>query len=410
MRVGAIITEYNPFHNGHKYQIETFKKESNLDYIIVIMSGNFTQRGEPAWMPKHSRTKMALLGGADLVIELPLYYATGSAALFAYGAIAHLNALGCVDELCFGCESENSFDDLINSLNGASSILANEPTEYKKYLNYFLQQGLSFPSAREKALTSTMNDACGLFSPNNILALEYMTALKKTHSSIVPKPMIRKGPGYHSLEIEETFASASSIRHQLNEQTLPDAIHGVPETSREIMKSNLFYNYPITLNDFSLLLGQAYLFNQDRLTEFIDINEDIANRMHKFFDTFTNLENYLSDLKTKSLTHTRLSRCMIHLLTGQSKEKFKNDTKNGYAHYARVLGFRKKSSGLLHYIKRESSIPLITKMASYKEVLNEDGVSMIESDIYASNLYRTVIQNKYGNTLKNEFTEQIVII
>ena len=105
MKIGAIIAEYNPFHNGHKYQIEKFKKESGLDYVIVIMSGNFTQRGEPAWMPKHSRAKMALLNGADLVIELPLYYATGSASVFAEGAIAHLNALGCVEELCFGCES-----------------------------------------------------------------------------------------------------------------------------------------------------------------------------------------------------------------------------------------------------------------------------------------------------------------
>ena len=103
MKIGAVIAEYNPFHNGHQYQLETFRRQSDLDYIIVCMSGNFTQRGEPAWMPKHLRARMALLGGADLVIELPVYFATGSASIFAEGGIAHLDALGCVDELCFGC-------------------------------------------------------------------------------------------------------------------------------------------------------------------------------------------------------------------------------------------------------------------------------------------------------------------
>ena len=410
MKIGAIIAEYNPFHNGHKYQIEKFKKESHLDYVIVIMSGNFTQRGEPAWMPKHSRAKMALLGGADLILELPIYYATGSASRFAEGAIAHLNALGCVNELSFGCESELNFNELLENLEEASSILIDEPDIYKENLNYFLRHGYSFPSAREKALNTLMDHADELFMPNNILALEYMIALKRTKSSILPKPLIRKGPGYHSLDINEHFASASSIRHQLNENVPPEELQGLPQESLDIIKKSLHYNFPVTLNDFSLIVAYSYMQNQSCLTDFMDINEDIANRMHKCFDSYSNLDTYLQEMKNKSITHTRLSRCMIHLITKQTKNQFYKDTKNSYAHYARILGFKKSSANLLHYIKETASIPMITKTAVYKELLTPEGTSLFEADLYASQLYRMVLQNKYGQHLKNEFNEQIVII
>ena len=410
MKVGAIIAEYNPFHNGHKYQIEKFRQDANLDYVIVIMSGNFTQRGEPAWMPKHYRAKMALLGGADLILELPIYYATGSAKRFAEGAIAHLNALGCVDELCFGCESELDFNELLKNLEQASSILMEEPDSYKEALNLFLRKGYSFPSAREKALTTIMDHADELFMPNNILALEYMIALKQSNSSISPRPLIRKGPGYHSLDVNEQFASASSIRHQLSENISPDHLQGLPEESLEVIKKCLNRNFPVTLNDFSLIAGYGYIQNQDHLTDYMDINEDIANRMHKCFDSYSKLDAYLLEMKNKSITHTRLSRCIIHLITGQTQERFFSDTKSGYAHYARILGFKKNASHLLSLLKQSSAIPMITKTAVYKDLLNNEGVSMFEADLYAAQLYRMVIQNKYGQHLKNEFNEQIVII
>ena len=321
MKVGAIIAEYNPFHNGHKYQIEKFKNESQLDYVLVIMSGNFTQRGEPAWMPKHLRTEMALLGGADLVIELPLYYATGNASLFAEGAIAHLNALGCVDELCFGCETDNSIESLKIKLDQAADILINEPDEYKIALVQYLKEGYSYPSARERALAAFFEDCSDLFSPNNILALEYLISLKKTKSLIQPKPIIRYGPGYHDLNAEHCFASASAIRSQLSHE-VPENVQGLPIESLSIIKDHYHHSMPLCMNDFSHAFAMSYMLNKDILNTYLDINDDLANLMIKNYDAFTNLEDYISSIKNKAYTYTRLSRCINHILTKQKRAAF----------------------------------------------------------------------------------------
>ncbi len=409
MKVGAIIAEYNPFHNGHKYQIAKFKKESQLDYVLVIMSGNFTQRGEPAWMPKHSRAEMALMGGADLVIELPLYYATANASLFAEGAIAHLNALGCIDELCFGCETDDSIEALTSKLDQASDILIKEPDEYKSLLLQYIKEGYSYPSARERALSSFFEDCVELFSPNNILAMEYIISLKKTKSLIQPKPIVRKGLGYHDLNAEHSFASASAIRKQLS-QGIPDDIQGLPLESLSIIQKNYHYSMPLSMNDFSNAFAISYILNKDVLNTYLDINDDLANLIMKHFETFTDLDSFISTIKNKAYTYTRLSRCMNHILTDQKKDVFGMTTLNGYAHYARVLGFKKSSTDLLNQIKKSSSIPLITKLSVYKDILDTEGQVMIQMDIESSNLYRTVSQIKYKTPLKNEFTEKVVII
>ena len=178
MKIGAVIAEYNPFHNGHQYQLEVFRQKHHLDYIIVIMSGNFTQRGEPACMDKHLRARSALLGGADLVLELPVFYALGSAPVFASGAVAHLNRLNCIDYLCFGCETDGDSGRHLQLLEQAADILIHEPAPFREHLTDGLKSGLSYPAAREKALKALMDVPPLLTQPNNILALEYVCALK----------------------------------------------------------------------------------------------------------------------------------------------------------------------------------------------------------------------------------------
>lgn len=410
MKIGAIIAEYNPFHNGHQYQLEYFRHSSRLDYVIIIMSGNFTQRGEPAWMPKHLRTEMALKGGADLVIELPTCYATGSAAVFAEGAIAHLNALGCVDELCFGCETEDQISKHLNRLHRASDSIMEESEDFKYVLTETLKKGLSYPAARAAALKICLSDSDILFEPNNILALEYMIALKKSDSRIRPFPIKRQGPGYHSDDSRHIYASASALRKVLNQPEALDSVSGLSPDSRQIISDNFGSKLPLFLDDFSAMFTNAFLYNRADLSNYSDMNDEIANRMHRYFDEYTSLSTFLLKIKNKSYTYSRLCRCAAHILTRQNADVLNQAKQENYAYYARVLGFKKEASPLLNQISQTSSIPLITKMSAYPDILKGNGLKLIETDIFASDIYRICTQMKFGQPLKNEFTEKIVII
>lgn len=410
MKVGAIIAEYNPFHNGHKYQIEKFRKDEGLDYVIAIMSGNFVQRGEPACMPKHLRTKMALLGGADLILELPLYYATGSASIFAEGAVAHLDALGCVDSLCFGCEADTELSLHMNKLEQVANLLQNEPIPFKQKLSEYLKQGLSYPAAREKAMCLFFPDAPLIFEPNNILALEYILALKRMNSKIIPTGIKRLGPGYHSTDQEHFFASASALRQGIRQNTDWKNLNGLPSESFDLIHSYYGKSLPIFMDDFSQIFAALFLTSQHRLTDYLDFNEDISNLMLKKFDNYQGLSKFLMEVKNKSYTYSRLSRCAIHLITQQFSEDFLHVSNTHKAYYARILGFRRSSSPLLKKMKQTSKIPMITKLASYTDFLEGNGKHMLEMDLAAAQLYKTVTQIKFHEPSKNEFTENIVII
>lgn len=248
MKVTGIIAEYNPFHNGHKYHIEKAKELTGADYVIVVMSGNFTQRGIPAFTDKYTRTRMALSCGADLVLELPLYYAAGSAEYFATGAVSLLDRLGVVDSLCFGSECGN-----IDALMHVASVLYNEPDSYKKLLQDALKSGQNYPAARHNALLQYLSMqpserdavngnaidcdtvACAaitdvtdyeqiLSSPNNILGIEYCKALLKLNSSITPYTIRREGGGYNDDTLSAVNSSALAIRTALSSKdNLPTA-------------------------------------------------------------------------------------------------------------------------------------------------------------------------------------------
>jgi len=410
MRTGAIIAEYNPFHNGHQYQINKFRQDYHLDYVIVLMSGNFTQRGEPAWMSKYQRTQCALLGGADLVLELPAYYATGSASLFAEGAIAHLNQLNCVDWLCFGCEISGEENEHLMLLEKAADILNKEPPVFKTRLAEGLKKGLSYPSAREYALKGCMDNTENLFSPNNILALEYISALKRTHSAIKPAIIKREGSDYYSTSAEGNFLSATALRNLLKDDRILSSGKGIPVESRIFLCQMKPREFPVELNDFSAMFAACFIASKTTLTEYVDVTEEISNRMLRFFDEYQNLSDYLILTKNKSYTYTRLCRCAVHILLNIKKDILCQSKADGYAYYARVLGFRKAGSPLLASIKKHSSIPLIGKMADYSKLLTDDARTFLEADIYAADIYRMACQMKFGYRAKNEFNQQIIIL
>ena len=241
MKTIGIVAEYNPFHNGHLYQLQASRQQAGAECAVVVMSGNYTQRGEPAIVDKWARAEMALHSGADLVIELPVAYAMGSAEYFAYGAVKLLDSLGAIDMICFGSEAGS-----IDNLSAAARILADEPENYRSYLKEFLSEGISFPAARQKAISLYAKSIYGkdhlsslLKSPNNILGIEYLKALLRLKSNIIPMTIERIGSNYNSAELSGNMSSATSIRKILNDNGWDNArellANTIPKCSADIM-------------------------------------------------------------------------------------------------------------------------------------------------------------------------------
>ena len=452
MRVTSIISEYNPFHEGHKYHMENAKKITNSDYTIVIMSGDFTQRGTPAIIDKYARAEQALLNGADLVLELPVCFATASAEGFAFGAVSILEKLGVVDSLVFGseCGDIDCIKKVADFLTGEYSAFNNldnlaESDKFKNFqerLHFFLKQGLSFPKARANVLSEIFPDLDETFlsSSNNILGIEYCRALKYFDSSIAPMTIIRKDNLYNDDELAEEgkLSSATAIRKVLNEinynpiQNTDCNLNKesfnkdtdthqrymdfnilnsyMPKNSLNILKDNWGISTPISSNDFSLLLKYKLLLeNRDSLTDYLDVTSDLADRIFNNLNSYKDFDSFCDLLKTKELTYTRIARSLLHVLLDIKKGDYKL-YKKGYGQYARILGFRKESSLLLHEIKEQSSIPLISKLSDSVKELDGIALSMLEKDIQAAHVYESVVADKFGRDFRNEFRRQLVIV
>ncbi len=418
MKIVGLITEYNPFHNGHLYHIRKAKELTGADAVLVVMSGNYVQRGAPALMPKHLRARMALHAGADAVLELPVCYASGSAEYFATGAVTLLNSLGCIDSLCFGSECGD-----IEALTEISHILADEPEEYRAVLQKSLRNGISFPQARQMALSSFASSEI-LTQPNNILGIEYLKALEETNSPIVPYTITRTGAGYHdkTLVSNHNYSSASAIRESLvtgedsarREESFPSEIlseleqHVPPYVSR-LMKETYQSRYPVCADDFSLLLKYRLLSETSKsLTRYVDFSEDLANRVIRHRNDFLSYEQFCSLLKSKDLTYTRISRALLHVLLDVTKKDMEEYRTNGLCQYARLLGFCTDSSTVLSYMKKNTSVPLVTKLTQ-TDALTDTGRKMLLSDIHAADIYESVLTEKYKKTFINEYRQQIVV-
>ena len=402
MKVVGLIAEYNPFHNGHQYHIEKARKITGADIVIVVMSGNFVQRGAPAIMPKHLRAEVALKAGASLVIELPVSYATGSAEFFAFGAVSLLDKLGCVDCICFGSECGD-----IEVLQNLARIIHDEPEEYKSYLSQYLRQGNSFPLARQKAMTDYLKSDTAsdiLAEPNNILGIEYLKALCKLESKIKPYTISRMVSHYHDNNLCENYSSASAIRKALSESIDFNLDSQVPEVNIPLMRETCGTRYPIYINDFSILLKYKLMSEtKETLTAYADVSEELANRIYNHLNQFHSFEQFCELLKTKEITYSRISRSLLHVLLGIKQT---NMVDIAYAH---VLGFRKSDAELFSKIKKFSSIPIVTKLAD-TNFLSDDGKAQLEQDIYASNLYESVIAEKFKTIFANEYEHPIVRI
>lgn len=436
MKTAAIIAEYNPFHNGHKYQIEETKRLTGADFILVVMSGDFVQRGAPAIFNKYLRTQMALLGGADVVLELPTLYAVSSAEFFASGSIALLEQLGVVDYLSFGSECGN-----IPMLEGCARLLLSEPLQYRHLLSAFLKQGLSFPAARSKAFWQTAGSASllgeipddFLASPNNILALEYCKALLALHSSVLPVTVKRLGDAYHEASLNKSgsmISSASAIRNTIesmhiseNEQqavSCPSSFlrAAFPETVFDFLLSSKLLESPgafLTCNDFSSLLHYRLLTEcQHGFTQYLDCDSALSDRIKKYLPDFSDFAGFAALLKSKNVTYTRINRTLTHILlqiTTPSSYLTPLSARELPLPYIRLLGFRKDAAKLLSAIRQNSAVPLISKLADAKNKLDDGTLAMLEQDVLAGNIYESVFSQKYKKRPPvNEYRQSPVIL
>ncbi|MBQ7615163.1 MAG: nucleotidyltransferase family protein [Butyrivibrio sp.] len=455
MKVAGIIAEFNPFHNGHKYLIDLCKKEYGADYVVVVMSGDYVQRGAPALVSKFSRAKMALLSGADLVLELPIYYCLGSAEYFAEGALSVLDGLGIITDLFFGSECAD-----IEILSKIADVLVKEPPVYKCALLKALSGGESFPAARTKAIMAWLNsnDSANIdpdftgenrssdnsfssleeifSSPNSILALEYLKALKRRDSSIKPHTIKRVGAGYGNTRIDignaehadnsacksmpndmgaNILASALGLRNTIFEngitksakleQVKESLMTAMPQESLDVLSS--YEGSFLDCNSFSdALRYKLFLEKNAGFEKYLDVNSDLSNRIISNLSQYESFDQFCLLLKTKNLTYTRISRCLMHTLLNITEENMDVYKADNFTSYGRILGIKKESSALLSLIHEKSSIPVPGRFKDMEKELSAAQLRLFRETLTGSEIYNCVS----GNGIVSEYSLKPIIL
>ncbi len=410
MITAGIIAEYNPFHSGHKYHIEETRRRTGADYIIAVLSGDFVQRGEPAVVDKYFRTRMALAGGADLVLELPAVYATASAEYFAMAGVSLLHALQCVDYLSFGSEWVNreEYDFCVK-------VLTQEPKNYQILLKEGLKKGKNFPSARQEAMEKIAGKNIELLRyPNHILGLEYGKAIQRLHSSIQPVAIQRRGAGYHDREERMFLASATAVREKLKKCREEVGAHGfsarrkagdVPEFFTQIpgnLGEELFAEYmsgnTVSWEDMMPLLDYTIVMQRENLADFFGIDEEMAARIRKNYIPGQDFSALIETMHTKNLTDAAWRRGFLHLLLQMKKEPYLRQAAKINVPYARVLGFSSQAAPLLRMLRKNSTIPIIQKPAQGKKQLEQDpaACALYGLDIRSAEIYEQIAAAKAG--------------
>lgn len=483
MKAVGIIAEYNPFHSGHAYQIRKARELSGCRYVVVVMSPDFVQRGSVSLLDKFSRTEMALSSGADLVLEMPVFQASGSAEFFAEGGVALLSSLGVVEKLAFGCETAHP-----DILKKAASFFAlskdREPEEYRKKLQAKLKAGMTYPRARAEAYLECPGPSspCGqeepylpdaeirdaLSMPNNILAIEYLKALERLESPIKPLFIRRVGEGYHGERTEpedSPFVSASTIRRLLKEQesaqmqgilqgcalpegalpegalpedALPDG--ALPDVSRRIIEDARRDRSLLFDSDLDLIMqakltelacqetrllspdGGSAAFPEvssggaDIFSSYLDVSPDLSRRLAGCLDRYRSFDQFVSLVKTRQMTETRIRRCLIHILLGMRQDRAQQIRSIVPAPYARILGFRREASPLLHEIRKKSSVPLFSNLPDVlsekegRDMLGPEGREALLCTVYSSRVRNMLLQHKSGRLPVSEYRRRPLIL
>ena len=402
MKAVGLVTEYNPFHNGHLYHLNKAMELTGADISVAVMSGDFVQRGEPAVLDKYTRASMALNSGVNLVVELPVNYAVSSAESFAAGALKVLDYIKA-DSIAFGSESGD-----IERLSKLAHILCDNEDALYKEISKCTANGISYAAARQKTVEklTDRDTAAMLTSSNNILAVEYLKAIIKNNYAIKPYTVQRQGDDYNDTDIRSDYASATALRGNLKADNISKYI---PVKAGLILSSNTNYIYPDDITEalFTRLLDILFASSYDKnvfienVMQYPDVNKEIAGRLYKSaMDMITRTVQQRSEsedngafsfgslcehIKTKEVPLSRIKRALVRITLGLDKkhmEKYANEP------YIRVLGFDKKGQEYLSYIRKTVVVPLITKTAAYKEMLLDD--------MHAANIYNMIVAGKYG--------------
>ena len=417
MKILGIIAEYNPFHNGHEYQIKKAGEISGADYIIAIMSGNYVQRGAPAIFNKSIRTEMALNAGIDAVFEIPALFSGASANDFAGYGISLLKILGA-DFISFGAENDN-----YKLLDTVAKVLTDKEQELavKKHM----EAGLNYAKARHNAIIEELkgnkediNEIKKLLaSPNNILAIEYLKSIRLNNVGIKPVIISRSGSGYHEKEIKENkFPSATAIRKLVSESNL-DIFNDSIKSAIPDKNINLFKNSKSIFDDDFLFTVQRSILEKlskgEDLSEYCDVSKELANTTEKNIFELENksYSDFILRLKSKNFTYTRISRAIFHLLLNHKKNMLEDvKSEKNMAAYPLLLGFKKEAGELLSELKKRSELPIISKISNAKDILSPISLKIFENNIYADFLYNSIYFEKYGEKLCNPYRRNVVII
>lgn len=410
-KVLGIVAEYNPFHNGHFYHMQESKKITEADSCICVISGNFTQRGEPSIVNKWAKTYMALCCGADLVIELPTIYSISSAENFASGAIKIFDSLKIVTDISFGAECND-----LATLNNIANVFYSEPANYKTILNHELKRGLSYPMARENAVLMYLNDikryANVLSNSNNILAIEYLKALKQQKSMIQPNIVPRKNVYYNDQKIVDDFASATAIRKLMLNREYAEVRKVVPRSTYQIIGEEYKKNHIILgIKKYEKEIIYALrVMPIEEIQNLPDVNEGLEFAIKKAASETNDIEELIEKVKSKRYTQTRIQRILVYVLLGITKKDMEDSKK--MVPYVRVLGFNSRGKILISEIMNQNpKLNMITSVGKYvnkKMPKNKQLTRMLDLDINATNIYTL----GYGGESKAnlDYTQNMITI
>ncbi|MCD8045157.1 MAG: nucleotidyltransferase family protein [Clostridiales bacterium] len=441
MKTAGIIAEYNPFHNGHQFHIEETRRRTGADYVIVVMSGDFVQRGAPAILNKYDRADMALRHGADLVVELPVTAALSSAEGFAMGGISLLDRLGVVDVVSCGCENADADPARFGKI---VSLLADEPEEYRHLLASYTREGFTFPKAREMAAEQYLRNEIGdaetksassvrqlLSEPNNILALEYAKAIRKRNSSLALCMIPRQGSAYHDAGLSGGYCSATAIRNYLlsdsshnhtshsHKSFAPPQAHAaaandpfancVPTDIADTLQYAASNQRCLCENDFSDLLFYALSEKKEPLSRFGPDSSGLAFRTENLLENFESWTSFAALLKTKNQTYTAVSRYLAQILLDITKEDLQLSASCSHAPFARVLGFRREAAPLLKAMQSQADIPILTQLTKNGKKLNAGQNRLLDLTLRSSEIYKRILFTCSGSRLKSEYRQPMLV-
>lgn len=382
----GIVSEYNPFHNGHLHHLEVSKQLTNTDFTVAVMSGNFVQRGDTSIVDKWTKAEMAIKSGVDLVIELPTVYAISSAENFADGAVKILNSLGVVDYISFGSEIGE-----ISPLNDVASILYREPKEFQSLILAQLKSGLSYPKAREIALSQFFGNSKKysevLNNPNNILAVEYLKALKRHRSQIKPLTIKRDYSDYNSTKVKNGIASATAIREMIKNKK--NVHYVVPYETYELLdeciqNGNVIPDLSVFEKEIIYTLRKLTL---SEIANLPDVSEGLENKIKMAANSCNTLPELIENIKSKRYTQTRIQRILLYALLNISQKDI-NASKR-VTPYIRVLGFNKHGKRIISAIAAANpKLKIIVSVKKFMEDCNNSTLrNMMSKDIFATNVY-----------------------